>query len=147
MNTADVNVLVAASRSDHPNHAVAAQWLGSVMDAEASSEKLFLLTAVVTGFLRVVTHPRVFVEPTPIAHAWKYLDALLAQRGVQILEADASLNLFQEITTKQNLVGNAIPDAWIASKVRNHHMRLATFDRGFRKYLRPSMLTLLNGKD
>ena len=143
MNTADVNVLVAASRSDHPNHEVAAQWLGSVFDSEESSEQLVLLSTVVTGFLRIVTHPRVFVEPTPVVHAWKFLDALLSRQSVQVLETVTSWDLFREITVDRDLAGNAIPDAWIASQVRHQHLRLATFDRGFKKLLRPSMLRLL----
>ena len=67
--TPDVNVLVAASRSDHPHHPVAIRWLDDALDACALGQGLALLPMVAAGFLRLVTHPRVFVEPTPLAGA------------------------------------------------------------------------------
>ena len=41
--------------------------------------------------------------------------------------------------------GNAIPDAWIAAAAHHHHLHLVTFDKGFRKLLKPSMVTVLKG--
>lgn len=76
--TPDVNVLVAASRSDHPHHSVAIRWLEDSLDACALGQGLALLPMVAAGFLHLVTHPRVFVEPTPLAAAQQFLAALLA---------------------------------------------------------------------
>lgn len=143
MNTPDVNVLVAASRSDHPDHAVAADWL-RVAISESVSGGLVLLPAVVTGFLRITTHPKVFVQPTPIAQAWSFVDALRANASVSIRELDTPWEMLRQMTLGKRLTGNHVPDAWIAAKVRHHHLRLATFDRGFKRLLRPSMLTLLS---
>jgi hypothetical protein len=42
-----------------------------------------MLTA---GFLRLVTHPRVFVEPIPLAAAQEFMAALLAQDGVEWID-------------------------------------------------------------
>ena len=63
--TPDVNVLVAASRSDHPHHQSAITWLEAALTNCSRGERLRLLPMVAAGFLRLVTHPRVFVEPTP----------------------------------------------------------------------------------
>ena len=81
--TPDVNVLVAASRSDHPHHGVAIDWLEAALVSCLHGERLRLLPMVTAGFLRLVTHPRVFVEPTPLAVAQDFLTALLAQDGVE----------------------------------------------------------------
>ena len=67
--TPDVNVLVAASRSDHPHHKVALRWLEGAVAEAAAGRGLLLLPLVVASFLRLVTHPKVFVAPTPIADA------------------------------------------------------------------------------
>jgi predicted nucleic acid-binding protein len=67
--TPDVNVLVAASRSDHPHHQSAITWLEAALTNCSRGERLRLLPMVAAGFLRLVTHPRVFVEPTPLAAA------------------------------------------------------------------------------
>ena len=83
--TPDVSVLVAASRSDHPRHPVAIRWLDAALDACALGQGLALLPMVAAGFLRVVTHPRVFVERTPLAAAQEFLAAVLAVDGVALL--------------------------------------------------------------
>jgi predicted nucleic acid-binding protein len=79
--TPDVNVLVAASRSDHPHHPVANRWLEESLAACALGQRLAVLPMEATGFLRLVTHPRVFVEPTPLQAAQDFLAALLPLRG------------------------------------------------------------------
>ena len=61
--TPDVNVLVAASRADHPHHQSALRWLRQAMAqaaAQAGQAELGLLSTVVASFLRLVTHPKVF---------------------------------------------------------------------------------------
>jgi predicted nucleic acid-binding protein len=79
--TPDVTVLVAAFRRDHPHHAVALAWLEQARKACADgAATLALLQMVVTGFLRLVTHPRVFVQPDAIAdlHGNLVTDAWIA---------------------------------------------------------------------
>jgi predicted nucleic acid-binding protein len=79
--TPDVNVLVAASRYDHPHHAVALRWLEDALAACSLGQRLAVLPMVAAGFLCLATHPRVFVEPTPLAAAQEFLGALLAVEG------------------------------------------------------------------
>jgi predicted nucleic acid-binding protein len=83
--TPNMTVLVAASRSDHPHHPVAIRWLDDALDACALGQGLALLPMVAAGFLRVVTHPRLFMEPTPLAAAQEFLAAVLAVDGVALL--------------------------------------------------------------
>lgn len=71
--TPDVNVLVAASRADHPHHATARDWLESVL---ADRGRLTLLPTVTASFLRLVTHPKVFVEPTPLDAALDFIEVV-----------------------------------------------------------------------
>jgi uncharacterized protein len=143
MNTLDVNVLVAASRSDHPNHSSAISWLQSAISSAQQGQALTIYAMVGLGFLRVATHPRVFVTPTPIHAAWQFLEALRDKPGVEVTEGDTPWDVLKEVSLARELTGNDLPDAWLVAKVRHQHLRLATFDRGFKKMLRPSMLTLL----
>lgn len=76
--TLDVNVLVAASRSDHPHHKAARIWLEESLAHAATGRVVLLLPMVVTSFLRLVTHPKVFAPPTPINAAVGFIDAQLA---------------------------------------------------------------------
>jgi predicted nucleic acid-binding protein len=76
--TPDVNVLVAASRSDHPHHHVARSWLECAVADAASGSTLVLMPMVLASFLRLVSSPRIFRDPTPVLDAAAFVDALLA---------------------------------------------------------------------
>lgn len=82
--TPDVNVLVAASRTDHPHHEAARAWLEAALNASAVQQPLAILPMVAAGFVRLVTHPKVFREPTPIAAALEFMHALLDAPGVYL---------------------------------------------------------------
>lgn len=141
--TPDVNVLVAASRSDHPHHATAYAWLSSAVAQAAAGQFLAILPMVASGFLRLVTHPKVFAEPTPSAAALAFLDALLAKPGVRHPPLGEEWPLFRALCNKHGLAGNAVPDAWIAAAAQFHHLQLVTFDKGFRRLLKASAVTVL----
>ena len=143
--TPDVNVLVAASRSDHPHHPVALPWLEDALAACSLGQRLAVLPMVAAGFLRLVTHPRVFVEPTPLAAAQEFLGALLAVEGVQLLPLSGEWPLLEPLCREPQLVGNAISDGWIAAAVLACRERLVTFDRDFMPLLPSRQLLLLEG--
>ena len=58
----DVNVLVYAHRSDRPEHARIRGWLEGVLNGDSA---FGVADLVLSGFLRIVTHPKVFAVPTP----------------------------------------------------------------------------------
>lgn len=142
--TPDVNVLVAASRSDHPHHAVAIAWLEAALVSCLQGERLRLLPMVTAGFLRLVTHPRVFVEPTPLAAAQEFLAALLAQDGVEWICLGEEWALLEALCRQHQLAGNAISDGWIAAAVLARQETLVTLDRNFLALLPSRQLTLLS---
>jgi uncharacterized protein len=141
--TPDVNILVAASRQDHPHHARARGWLEEALANSAEGRSLAILPMVASGFLRLVTHPKVFVEPTPVDAALAFLRAVLDSPGVILLSLGNEWPEVEHLCARHSLTGNAIPDAWIAAAAQNHHLHLVTFDKGFRKLLKPSLVTVL----
>lgn len=142
--TPDVNVLIAASRGDHPHHPVALAWLESAVASCVSGASLKLMPMVVASFLRLVTHPRIFMQPTPPANAVGFIDALLAVPGVEIPEIGREWPLLRQVCLDKKLTANAIPDAWLAVVVTQLGERLVTFDADFKKLLGRSQLTLLH---
>ena len=62
----DVNILVYARREDAANHSAYHQWLESVINDQASFGYSEL---VLSGFLRIVTHPKVFEMPSTLSSA------------------------------------------------------------------------------
>ena len=87
--TPDVNVLVAASRGDHTHHRIARNWLEDAASAAASGGTLILMPMVLAGFLRLVSSPKIFQEPTPVEDALAFSDALLAAQGVHLASRTA----------------------------------------------------------
>ncbi len=98
---------------------------------------------VAAGFLRLVTHPKVFVQPTPLDDAVAFMRAVLDSPGVSVPSLGAEWPDVERLCLKHALAGNAIPDAWIAAAAQTQHLHLVTFDKGFRKLLKPSMVTVL----
>jgi uncharacterized protein len=142
--TPDVNVLVAASRTDHPHHGSALSWLrGALADAQRG-RRLDLLPMVATGFLRLVSHPKVFSQPTPPEPALAFVEALLEAPGVQMASLGEEWPALLRLCRSKTLAGNAIPDAWIAAAVKSKGLHLVTFDRDFARLLDSADYTLLS---
>ncbi|MBK6598097.1 MAG: PIN domain-containing protein [Proteobacteria bacterium] len=141
--TPDVNVLVAASRSDHPHHAIARSWLEQAAAAAASGSTLILMPMVIASFLRLVSSPKIFQQPTPVEDAVAFVDALLAARGVHLAPLGPEWPRLRQLCIEKKLKGNAVPDAWLAATTIHLGEHLVSFDRAFRKLIGRSQFTLL----
>jgi hypothetical protein len=72
----DVNVLVYAFREDARDHASYRAWLEDLVsgnEAYAASE------IVLSGFVRIVTHRRIFPIPTPVSAALRFVETYKSQ--------------------------------------------------------------------
>jgi toxin-antitoxin system PIN domain toxin len=143
--TPDVNVLVAASRSDHPHHAVALGWLEQAVADANTGSPLKLQPMVIASFLRLVTHPRIFVHPTPIAEALRFIDVLLAAPGVEEPELSDEWSSLRALCVDKTLAGNDIPDAWLAAAAIQQGEHVVSFDADFKRLLPRSQFSLLKG--
>lgn len=141
--TPDVNVLVAASRADHPHHAVARAWLEAALDASMAGAAFTLMPMVLASLLRLVTSPKIFDLPTPIEDAVAFADALLASPGVQLAPLGPEWPKLRQLCLDKQLGGNDLPDAWLAAAVAHLGEHLVSFDRDFRKLLTRGQFTLL----
>ena len=141
--TPDVNVLVAASRADHPHHAVARAWLDEAIDASAAGAAFALMPMVLASFLRLVTSAKIFRQATPIEDAVAFVDALLASPGVHLAPLGPEWPKLRRLCLERQLGGNDVPDAWLAAAVSHLGEHLVSFDRDFRKLLSRSQFTLL----
>jgi uncharacterized protein len=141
--TPDVNVLIAASRSDHPHHRIAYACLDEAIMACAEGASLKLMPMVVASFLRLVTNAKIFIHPTPVEDAVGFLDALLAVPGVEFPSLGTEWPMLRQLCMQKNLSANDIPDAWLAAAVIQLGEHLVTFDTDFKKLLSRTQLTVL----
>jgi toxin-antitoxin system PIN domain toxin len=132
MRCVDVNVLVYAHRPESERHEDYRSWLD---EARRGPEPLGLWDAVLTGFLRIVTHPRVFREPTPLELGLGFLESLRAGPAcLAIGPGDRHWPLFVELCRGAGATGNRVPDASLAALAIEQNATLTTADRGFARY-------------
>ncbi len=141
--TPDVNVLVAASRSDHPHHATARTWLKQAITNASRGTPLKLQPMVIAGFLRLVTHPKVFIHPTPMSEALRFIDALLTAPGVEQPTVGAEWPALRTLCLDKALAANDVPDAWLAAAAIHQGEHVVSFDADFKRLLSRAQFTRL----
>jgi len=128
----DVNVLVYAFREDSPRHRETRRWLEATI---ASDSAFGVSDLVLSGFLRVVTHPRVFDPPTPIDDALAFAEALRSQPGcVRISPGERHWRIFTRLCREAAARGNLVPDAYLAALAIESGSEWITTDRDFSRF-------------
>lgn len=132
MRCVDVNVLVYAHRPESPDHRIYLAWLES---ARTGAEPLGLIAQVASGFLRIVTHARIFREPTPLSVALEFLDVLWASPSVTaVTPGERHWPLFRAACADVGATGNRVPDAFLAAVAMEHNATWVSADRGFARF-------------
>jgi toxin-antitoxin system PIN domain toxin len=132
MRCVDVNVLVFAHRLEAPNHDRYRAWLD---EARSGEEPLGLAEPVLAGFLRVVTHPRIFREPTPLDIALDFVEGLLrSPTATRVVPGERHWSLFTELCRRVAATGNLVPDAYLAALAVELGATWVTADRGFARF-------------
>lgn len=128
----DVNVLVYAFRADSSRHAEYRRWLEQRLK---SKEAFGLSDLVLSGVLRVLTHPRVFAPPTPTAPALAFVTALRQQPNVMMVNAGPRhWEIFADLCQSSGARGNLIADAYHAALAIEHGAEWITTDRDYSRF-------------
>lgn len=134
MRSPDVNVLVHAFREESSEHDRAASWL---VEAMSGSEPVGLLPTVIHAFVRVVTNPRIYVTPTPVALALGQIDGILAQPITSLLNpGPRHWDIFSSLCRDAGVRGNLVADAAYAAVAIEHGSTWVTFDHDFARFPR-----------
>jgi toxin-antitoxin system PIN domain toxin len=107
-------------------------WLESAVNQSAP---FGLSTHVLSGMLRIVTHPRVFATPTPIDVALEFAQSLRARSNcVPVTPGARHWDIFTELCRTTAATGNLIPDAYFAALAIESGSQWVTTDAGFARY-------------
>lgn len=133
MILADTNVLVYAFRREAEHHDQYSAWLAELV---AGSDELALHDLPLSGFVRIVTNPRIVASPAPTADALSFVDRLLGARRARWLPSGPEpwASMRELATADRAIAGNLVPDAFLAALARAHGCRVATADRGFARF-------------
>jgi toxin-antitoxin system PIN domain toxin len=129
----DVNILVYAHRADSLNHTAYRDWLESVINGPAAYGYSEL---VLSGFLRVVTHPKVFETPSTLSSAMCFADQIRnGDHAVCIAPGTAHWEIFIQLLAQIDAKGNDIPDAYHAALAMEWNCEWVTTDKGFKRFI------------
>ncbi len=136
----DTNLLVYAHREDSPHHEAAAR---ALRDAVAAAGGVAIPWPCLHEFLAIVTHPRIYDPPTPVATALYAVQALADAPSVHLIGEGAShLGVLADLLKSGAVVGPRVHDARIAAICLAHGVdALWSVDRDFSWF--PS-LTVVN---
>jgi Predicted nucleic acid-binding protein, contains PIN domain len=129
----DTNVLVYSEIVSSHHHRVARRLLTDLAEGMAPWA---IPWPCVYEFLRVVTHPRVFSPPVPLAIALHDLDQILASPTLVMLsETDRHREVMTTVVRESGVTGNLVHDAHIAALCIEHGVsELITGDRDFSRF-------------
>jgi len=99
---------------------------------------------VIASFLRLVTHPKIFLHPTPMVEAVHFVDALLEASGVELAKLGGEWSLLRQLCMDKALSDNDVPDAWLAAAAIHQGEHVVSFDVDLRRLLPRGQFTLLS---
>ena len=133
MIAVDSNILVYAHREDSPFHDVAFRRVAELAEGPATWA---IPWPCLHEFLAIVTHPRIYVPPTPLARALDQVDAWLESPTVALLaESSTHWATLREVLVSARVAGPRVHDARVAALCRQHGVReLWSADRDFGRF-------------
>ena len=128
----DVNVLVYAHREELPEHGGCRRWLEETAAADAA---FGLFDLVLSGFVRVVTHPRVFKTTTPLDEAFRFATELRAQPTCVVVQpGPRHWDIFERLCRGTAAKGNLAADAYLAALAIESGCEWVTTDRDYSRF-------------
>jgi uncharacterized protein len=101
----------------------------------AAEEPYGVAELVLSGFLRIVTHPRVFRQPTPLPHAIAFCEALRSQPNATLLSPGSRhWQIFSGLCAEAGTRGNLVSDAYLAALAIETGSEWITTDGDYRRF-------------
>jgi uncharacterized protein len=128
----DVNVLLNAFRADSIDRLACRGWLEATVGGDMAYG---MSPQILSGVIRVATHPRIFAVPSKLTDAMSFVAVLLEQPHCQIIQPGGRhWEIFGELCRRSNARGNLIQDAWYAALAIESGCEWITMDRDFARF-------------
>lgn len=128
----DANVLVYAFRRDSERHPEYADWLETSLSMEST---VGYAEFVLSSFIRIVTHPRIFAKPSSTKEALSFADEFRAQpNAIRIAPQENHWGIFRRLCLDAGAKGNLVPDAYLAALAIETGSTWITCDRDFARF-------------
>ncbi len=128
----DVNILVYAHREDSPHHVKSLEWLEALIN---SDEAFAISDLVLSGFLRIVTHPKIFNPPSTLDDAVSFIEQIRNRTNcIVVSPKERHWDVFTSLCKEADAKGNLIPDAYYAALAIETGCEWITTDRDFSRF-------------
>ena len=128
----DVNVLLHAVDTTHPNHDVARHWL---QNALVDGSGVGFAWLVLVGFVRVSTRKGILTTPLSVADALAIMDDWLQQAGSRVVHPGIRhAGVMGTLLLAAGTAGNLTNDAHLAALAIEHNAIVGTFDKDFKRF-------------
>ncbi|HTG19625.1 MAG TPA: TA system VapC family ribonuclease toxin [Reyranella sp.] len=145
MIAVDTNILVYAHREDSPFHAAAIERLTELAEGPATWA---IPWPCLHEFLSIVTHPRIYVPPSPLTRALEQVDAWLGSPTLALLAESAThWSTLRALLVAGRVTGPRVHDGRVAALCRQHGVReLWSADRDFSRFAGLAVVNPLIGR-
>jgi toxin-antitoxin system PIN domain toxin len=142
----DTNILVYAHREDSPFYEIAFRRVTLLAEGAATWA---IPWPCLHEFVAIVTHPRIYAPPTPLARAIDQVDAWLESPSLALLtESVTHWAALRGLLTGGRIAGAQVHDARIAALCQQHGVReLWSADRDFSRFPGLTVVNPLVEKD
>lgn len=128
----DANLLVYAHIKSFTQHERAREWLDRQL---MGAGPVGLPWPSLLAFLRLVTNPRLFERPEPIADAWDQVRSWLDCATAWIPQpTERHAEVLGELLGAAGVHANLVPDAHLAALAMEHGLQLCSADGDFARF-------------
>ena len=132
MQLPDVNIFIYAHRVESPEHDRYADWLAK---AAQGPEPFALSELGASGFVRIVTNPKIWQEPTTTEDALEFIQRLRSRSNARLLtHGPGSWDIFARLCLAARARGKLVADAYHAALAIEHGCELITADADFGRF-------------
>ena len=121
-----------AHSAEAERHSEYREWLSGMVQSESVYGMSDL---VLSGFLRVITNPRVFDPPMPTDHAATAAEALRSRPNcIQVSPGGRHWEIFVRLCRESGVKGNLVSDAYLAALAIESGSEWITTDRDYARF-------------
>ena len=94
-----------------------------------------MATQVLSGVIRIITHPKVFAEPSSLDEVLRFCDILLTQSHCVVIQpGERHWEIFMRLCIEADARGNLVPDAWFAALAIESGCEWITLDHDYARF-------------
>ena len=128
-----MNVLIYAHVEDStPDHTEYAAWITRMATGQ---EPFALSVLVLSGFIRVVTNPRILDTPSTLDQAFAFVSSLVERPTARIVGPGPDhLEILERLCRESGATGNLVADAQHAAVAVEHGCTMVSTDSDFARF-------------